>query len=442
VVRVSGPQALAIADALYRTKARRPPATPLSQRPSHRVHHGWLTAPDGRWLDEALVLVMRGPHSFTGEDVVEFQTHGGATVPVAVLEACLACGARLAAAGEFTKRAFLNGRLDLAQAEAVNDLVTATGERALAGALAQLDGALSRQVASVRAEVIGLLARLEAAIDYPDEIEDLPAAEAVDALTRLIQQVDGFLATARQGRIFREGAALAIVGRPNVGKSSLLNALLGHQRAIVTAIPGTTRDSLEEGLAIAGVAFRVIDTAGIRETADPVEALGVARSRALLATADVVMLVVDLSLGAGEVEAELRAAAGDRPLVVVGNKRDLVGPDALVGLRALAAGAPAVAVAALSGEGLPELERLLVEAALGMPPSGAAPTSINARHRACLEAARLGLARALASVRAGLPGDFWAIDLTAAAAGLAEVTGDALAEEVIEQVFARFCVGK
>jgi tRNA modification GTPase len=235
---------------------------------------------------------------------------------------------------------------------------------------------------------------------------------------------------------------LAIVGRPNVGKSSLLNALLGHQRAIVTAIPGTTRDSLEEGLAIAGVAFRVIDTAGIRETADPVEALGVARSRALLATADVVMLVVDLSLGAGEVEAELRAAAGDRPLVVVGNKRDLVGPEALVGLRALAAGAPAVAVAALSGEGLPELERLLVEAALGMPPSGAAPTSINARHRACLEAARLGLARALASVRAGLPGDFWAIDLTAAAAGLAEVTGDALAEEVIEQVFARFCVGK
>ncbi|MDB5098312.1 MAG: mnmE [Cyanobacteria bacterium RYN_339] len=437
VVRVSGPGALAVADALFRTGRRAVPREPLSARPSHQVHHGWLQAADGRWLDEALVLVMRAPRSFTGEDVVEFQTHGGATVPYAVLEACLAAGARLAAAGEFTKRAFLNGRLDLAQAEAVNDLVTAKGERGLAGALAQLDGALSRQVATVRADVIGFLARLEAAIDYPDEIEDLPAGEAIDGLTRLLQQVDGFLATARQGQVFREGARLAIVGRPNAGKSSLLNALLGHERAIVTAIPGTTRDSLEEGLQLAGVPFRVVDTAGIRETLDPVEVLGVARSRDLLATADVVLLVVDLLAGVGAVERELAALAGDRPLVVVGNKCDLA--DA-AGLDTL--GAPHVAVSATTGAGLPALQALLVAAALGMPAAQASPTSINARHRACLEATRASLTRALASVHAGLPGDFWAIDLTAAAAGLAEVTGDALAEEVIDQVFARFCVGK
>jgi tRNA modification GTPase len=443
IVRLSGPEALDIADALFRTAARERPRVRLSARPTHRIHHGLLQAPDGAWIDEALVLVMRAPHSFTGEDVVEFQTHGGATAPHAVLAACLIGGARLAAAGEFTKRAFLNGRLDLAQAEAVNDLVTARSERGLAQALGQLDGTLSRQIAGLRDEVIGLMARIEAAIDYPDEIDDLPAARAREALEELIASVDAHLATARQGQIFREGATLAIIGRPNVGKSSLLNALLGRSRAIVTDVPGTTRDVLEEGLELSGVPFRVVDTAGIRETTDIVEALGVARSRSLVESADVVVLVVDLQAGLHPDEQVLRDMMGARSLVVVGNKVDAA-PAFQAGLMlpGLAAGAPWVAIAATTGSGLHELQTLLVETTLGMPLVAVSPTTVNARHRASLLLARGALANARASALAGMAGDFLAIDLAQAVSALREVTGDALAEEVIEQVFARFCVGK
>lgn len=439
IVRLSGPDALAIADALFHTAERQKPKTPLSRRPSHRVHYGWL-GHEGRWLDAGVVLTMRGPHSFTGEDVVELQTHGGATAPRAVLEACLGLGARLAAAGEFSKRAFLNGRLDLAQAEAVQDLVDARSERALESALAQLDGALSREVAGLRDAVIALMARIEAAIDYPDEIEDLPADEALGLVGELLSRARAWLATARPGEIFREGATLAIVGRPNVGKSSLLNALLGRERAIVTDVPGTTRDVLEEGLSLSGVPFKVVDTAGIRETHDAVEAMGVARSRALVGSADVVMLVVDLAAGVQAAERALRLEVGDRPLVVVGNKQDLA-PDTR-SLAQLADTAPWVAVSAARGTGLDALATALVETALGMPVSRVSPTQLNARHRAALARAEASLASAHASAEAHMPGDFLAIDLAAAAQALAEVSGDVLADEVIDQVFARFCVGK
>lgn len=444
IVRVSGPGAIAIAEALYRDSNRRVPRTPLSERESHRVHHGWLVRPEsGEVLDEALVLVMRGPRSFTGEDVVEFQTHGGTTVLHAVLDACLREGARLAAAGEFTKRAFLNGRLDLAQAEAIHDLVTAKTERSLSQAVNQLEGGLSRGVRALRSSVIDLMARIEAAIDYPDEIDDLSADETVPWLDRLRADVNGYLATAQEGHVWREGASLAIVGRPNVGKSSLLNALLRRERAIVTDIPGTTRDVLEETLSLQGVPFRVVDTAGIRETQDVVEAIGVARSRETLVAADVALLVVDLAAGVQPEEVELRAEVGDRPLIVVGNKRDLLaGADPLAVLAPLAAGAPVVAVAAATGEGLGELERLLVTTALGRPVGEVSPTTVNARHRQALERAQTALTRAHESACAAMPGDFVAIDLKEAVAAMGEITGDAIAEEVIEQVFAQFCVGK
>jgi tRNA modification GTPase len=444
IVRVSGPGAVAVAEALYRDTNRRVPRRPLGARESHRVHHGWLVRPEsGEVLDEALVLVMRGPRSFTGEDVVEFQTHGGTTVLHAVLEACLREGARLAAAGEFTKRAFLNGRLDLAQAEAIHDLVTAKTERSLSQAVNQLEGGLSRGVRALRGSVIDLMARIEAAIDYPDEIDDLSADETVPWLERLLAEVNGYLATAQQGHVWREGASLAIVGRPNVGKSSLLNALLRRERAIVTDIPGTTRDVLEETLSLQGVPFRVVDTAGIRETQDVVEAIGVARSRETLVAADVAILVVDLSAGVQPEETALRAEVGDRPLIVVGNKRDLLaGADPLAVLAPLAAGAPVVAVAAATGEGLGELERLLVTTALGRPVGEVSPTTVNARHRQALERAQTALMRAHESACAAMPGDFVAIDLKEAVAAMGEITGDAIAEEVIEQVFAQFCVGK
>lgn len=443
IVRVSGPQAIPIADALYRTAGHTRPAVPLRDRESHRIHHGWLARPEtDELLDEAIVLVMRGPKSFTGEDVVELQTHGGTTVLHAVLDAVLAQGARLAAAGEFTKRAFLNGRLDLTQAEAIQDLVTAKTERSLSQALHQLDGALAKSVRAMRASVIDLMARIEAAIDYPDEIDDLPADETIAWLDRLVAEVQGHLATAHQGHVWREGASLAIVGRPNVGKSSLLNALLRRERAIVTDIPGTTRDVLEESLSLQGVPFRVVDTAGIRETADVVEAIGVERSRKTLAEADVVLLVVDLAAGVQPEERELAAEVGDRPLVVVGNKRDLLpeGADPSGVLAALAG--PSVAVAAATGAGLADLERMLVERALGAEAAAVSPTTINARHRQALERAKASLVRALDSARAVMPGDFVAIDLKEAVAAMGEVTGDAIADEVIDQVFAQFCVGK
>lgn len=442
-MRVSGPGAIALAERLYRTPGRKPPRVPLGRRESHRVHYGWLVDPERETpIDEAIVLVMRGPRSFTGEDVVELQTHGGPAVLHAVLDCCLREGARLAAAGEFTKRAFLNGRIDLAQAEAIQDLVNATTERSLSQAVHQLEGELSRSVVRMRRRVVDLLARLEAAIDYPDEIEDLPAEALVGWIDELLTEVEGYVATAHQGHVWREGAALAIVGRPNVGKSSLLNALLGRERAIVTPIPGTTRDVLEESLNLQGVPFRVIDTAGIRETADVVEAIGVERSRASLAEADVVMLVVDLAAGVEPEDRALRALVGDRPLVVVGNKRDLAGPEAAAMLAPLAAGAPAAAVAATTGEGLGELATALVTTALGAPLATVSPTTVNARHRQALESAKAALARARESAAAAMPGDFAAIDLKEAIAAMGEITGDAIADEVIDQVFAQFCVGK
>ncbi|HEY9720571.1 MAG TPA: tRNA uridine-5-carboxymethylaminomethyl(34) synthesis GTPase MnmE, partial [Oscillatoriaceae cyanobacterium] len=349
-----------------------------------------------------------------------------------------------AAAGEFTKRAFLNGRLDLTQAEAVNEVVNAQSERSLSQALTQLGGGLSRAVAAIRKRLVDLLARLEAAIDYPDEIEDLPQAQAIAWLRELRDEVAHHLATAHQGHIWREGATIAIVGQPNVGKSSLLNALLRRERAIVTDIPGTTRDVLEEALSLQGVPFRVLDTAGIRETQDVVEAIGVARSRASLAEADVVLLVVDLAAGVGAPERELRDEIGDRPLVVVGNKRDLLasGVDPQEILQPLAEGAPAIVVAAATGAGLGDLESEIVTTALGVPLAAVSPTTVNARHREALERARDSVARALESARDNLPGDFLAIDLKEAIVALGEITGDAIAEEVIEQVFAQFCVGK
>jgi len=441
IVRVSGPEAVAVAECLFRSPAGRVPAVPLGAAGSHRAHVGWLVDPttEAR-VDQALVLVMRGPRSFTGEDVVELQTHGGAAA-TRVLELVLAQGVRLAAPGEFTKRAFLQGRLDLAQAEAVADVVDARSERALSLALAQLEGRLSRDVAATRAALVGLLARLEAAIDFPDEVEDVAPDEAVALLAGAHGDVGAVLATAHEGEVVREGVALTIVGRPNAGKSSLLNALVGRERAIVTAVPGTTRDVLEEGLVLGGVAFRVADTAGIRETADPVEAIGVARSRAALAAAGVVLLVVDLVAGVGELELALAAEAGGRPLVVVGNKLDAWGgPGDAAGVLAALPGRP-VLVSAATGEGLAALRRLLPEVALaGL--EAPSPVAINARHRQCLARAHGHLAEALGSARAGLPADFLAIDVKAAIAALGEVTGDAITEDVIEEVFRRFCVGK
>lgn len=441
IVRLSGKGAFALADALYRTPAFALPGAKTAERPSHRALYGWVVDARGERLDEVLLLAMHGPRSFTGEDVVEFQTHGGPVVLQALLSACLAGGARLAAPGEFARRAFLNGRLDLAQAEAIGDIIEAKSERGLALALAQREGGLSRAVAEARAEAIAVAARLEAAIDYPDEIGDPGPAELEEALTALLERLRGFMATAHAGRVMREGARLVLVGEPNVGKSSLLNALLGTERAIVTDVAGTTRDVLEEGVAWEGVPFRLLDTAGLRETEDAVEAIGVSRTRRAISEADVVAAVVDLTRPGGPLPPEVLEALGRVPVVLAGNKLDAAPPEAELA----AWGGPfagRVRVSARTGEGLAGLRAALAEAAVGSSGAVLPPWAVNARHQAALRQAEAAILDALEAARGAMPLDCVAIDVQAAVAALGEITGDALVEEIVEEVFERFCVGK
>ncbi|MBV8062662.1 MAG: tRNA uridine-5-carboxymethylaminomethyl(34) synthesis GTPase MnmE, partial [Nevskia sp.] len=341
IVRLSGPEALAIAAGVLRRRAGDGAGEPLSLAdvPSHTAHYGLVVRPGSdEILDEVLALVMRAPRTFTGEEVVELQGHGGPLVLQCVLQAVLQAGARLARPGEFTQRAFLHGRLDLTQAEAVLDVIHSKTGAGLRAANEQLMGHLARPIEALRQRLIWLQARLEAAIDYPDEIDDLPAAEMAGLLAAARAEIERLLATAAAGRIWREGVPLAIVGRPNVGKSSLLNALLRQDRAIVTDIPGTTRDLVSEATALGGIPVKLVDTAGIRSSQDLVETLGIERTYQAMADADLTLIVIDVSDPHPE-DGALVARAPSR--LVVYNKSDLY-PNA-----------HGLAVSALTGEGIP-----------------------------------------------------------------------------------------
>lgn len=441
IIRLSGPESLEIAQALFRRPGERPLDPPLAEGTGRSLHVGRIVDPGaGETLDEVVMLVFRGPHSYTTEDVVEIQCHAGPAVMQRLLVAVLARGARLAAPGEFTKRAFLGGRIDLTQAEAIADVSSARTERALAAAVGQLEGRLALATVALRDPVKLLLAELEASIDFPDEIDPPPEARMRETLGGLIDEAGRLLSTADGGRLLREGASLAIVGRPNVGKSSLLNALLQAERAIVTDIAGTTRDVLEAGLAIKGVPFRVLDTAGIREEgADVVERIGIARSKEALAEADVRLVVLDAGEGLGPEDAEiLEIARAAGPTVVVVNKVDRH-PDAVI---PLLEGVSTLRISAATGAGLADLEQAIYDLTLGAALSPIASVAINARHQSALARASESLHRALESVSHRMPADFVAIDLRAAMEALGEITGEDLKEEVIDHIFARFCVGK
>lgn len=442
VVRVSGPYALACALTLFRR------ATPLPDPPrSHHSYYGWVIRPtaagepDER-LDDCLLTYFRAPHSYTGEEVVELACHGSDLVLRQVLRGLLAAGAVPAEPGEFTQRAFLNGRLDLAAAEAVIDVIRARTDAALRVATGQLGGRLSREIAGLRATLIELLAEIEVAIDFPDD-EEPPADAAVAARAAAVRErAAELLRTADAGRLYREGAALVLAGRPNVGKSSLLNALLGEERAIVTATPGTTRDVIEESLNLRGIPVRAIDTAGLRETVDPVERLGVERTHAQVAAADLVVWVVDASEGLTDADRALASGLADRRVVVAANKVDLGDRLELADLRSVVGEAvPVVWVSAQTGEGLPKLEETLAETLRG----GAAPESIwvsNVRHEARLQQTVAALDRAREAAEAGFHQAAVALDLRLAAEALGEITGETVTEDTITQIFARFCVGK
>lgn len=439
IVRASGRDALTCARELF----RRPEGARLPEAPrTHHATYGYVVRPGTEEkLDECVLTYFAGPHSYTGEDVVELACHGSNLVLATLLNALIAAGARLAEPGEFTRRAFLHGRLDLAAAEAVIDVIRARTDAALRVATGQLSGRLSREIADLRHALITLLAEIEAAIDFPDDVEPPTDKELAARAEQIRARAEALLRTADAGRLYREGAALVLAGRPNVGKSSLLNALLGEARAIVTDVPGTTRDVIEESLNLRGIPVRAIDTAGLRETTDTVESLGVERTRAQLAAADLVLWLLDASEGLTDRDREIAAELQNRRVVVVANKIDR-GDTLPTGAVSPLPNAPLVRASALTGDGIPELETVIAEALLG---GDLTPDSVwvsNVRHQARLRTAVTALDRAIEAAQAGFDQAAISLDLKLAAEALGEITGETVTEETITQIFARFCVGK
>ena len=444
IVRMSGTRALAIGKACFR---RQKPG----KWQSHRAYLGFVVDPlTNTQVDRAVCTQMRAPHSYTGEDVVEFSCHGSPAVLRRALELLLSQGARLAQPGEFTLRAFLNGKLDLAQAEAVMDVVRARTGRGLSLALDQLEGRLSRQVRDLREEVLGLLARLEANIDFSeDDVPSVPAREVEAAIADTLAALERLLETAQSGALVREGVRAVLVGRPNVGKSSLLNAFLSADRAIVTDIPGTTRDVLEETVDVDGIPLVLADTAGIAATADPVEQIGVERSRASLAAARLVVLVLDSSMPlqpedrsvAAEVE-HLRGANGDQRAIIALNKADKPRVLSQEDVEGLLEGSPVALTSALADDGLRELRGLIGKTLIRQSPPADSAVVTSLRHQAVLEEARDALCEARQAATEDLPADFVCIGLRAALNALGELTGESATEDLLDRIFGEFCIGK
>lgn len=436
IVRLSGPGAHRAAAQVFRPMQR----GALTDAPDRLLVYGTVLGPEGEGIDSGLTFVSRAPHSYTGEDTAELQCHGSPVVLGLVLEALYRAGARPARPGEFTQRAFLNGRLDLTQAEAVIDLIEADSARAVQNAAGQLAGALSRRIGGVYDALTDLMAHFCAVLDYPDEDLDPFRAEGMAAV--LAEQgaaLAALLQTAARGRRLRDGVVCALVGRPNAGKSSLLNALAGYERAIVTDRPGTTRDTVEAAVSLAGLPFRLIDTAGLRASDDPAEQLGVARSRAAMDEADVVLLVCDGTAVPGDEERALLAELGDRAVVVRSKADRPAAWDALPG-------GETVAVSARTGAGLDALEAVLGRRGAALLPAARAGEQglmlTNARQTDAVRRALEAVRRAEEGLGAGLPPDLLLTDVEDALAALGELTGRTVREDVTDRIFSRFCVGK
>ena len=433
IVRLSGPEALVITNKLFMpaNKEWRFPET-------HRLYYGHIKAPEtGQNVDEALVSYMIAPHSYTCQDVVEINLHGGPLVVRRVLTLALFEGARLAEPGEFTLRAFANGRIDLAQAEAVMDVISAGGERALTQAVHQLEGHLSSRVTQIRKLLLDVLVHLEAGMDFPQD--EIPSVDVIDNLDAASEGLCELLTDADSGVLIRQGVRVALAGLPNVGKSSLLNRLLEFERAIVTEIPGTTRDTLEETLVIQGVTFVLVDTAGIAASDDPIERIGVARSRQAMTEADLVLLVVDGHTPPLDEEQlladELAAVAG----IVVCNKSDLTPCyDYVDFLPAL----PHISISALTGDGLVELRQAMLEVTVGAASEGGGALVTNPRHESLLYAALTSVSDALVAAKEALPDEMVAIDVREAVHYLGLITGENADEELLDTIFSTFCIGK
>lgn len=432
IVRLSGSESITIAKILFDSPGRQ-------TWESHRILYGFIRHPETRkTIDEALLLLMLAPRSYTREDVVEFHCHGGIIAVQQVLQLCIENGARLAQPGEFTLRAFLNGRLDLTQAESISDLVGARSPQAAQTALAGLQGKLASPIRQLRATCLDILAEVEARIDFEDDLPPLDEAEIQAQFQQVLAEVTRILATADRGELLRTGLKVAIVGRPNVGKSSLLNAWSRSDRAIVTDLPGTTRDVVESQLVVGGIPIQVLDTAGIRETEDQVEKIGVERSRLAAQSADLVLFTIEAQAGFTEFDRAIYDQVSDRPLILVINKIDLSEvkgelPKAL----------QIVKTAASFNQGIDALETAILNTVqTGKIQAANLDLAVNQRQAAALTRAKIALEQVQVTIANQLPLDFWTIDLRSAIQALGEILGEDATELVLDRIFSRFCIGK
>lgn len=446
IVRISGGEAFAVIDRIFRNKAGKP--VKLSDERSHTVHYGFIYDGDQR-VDEALVVLMRGPRSFTAEDTVEIDCHGGVLMVKKILETVIRYGARTAEPGEFTKRAFLNGRIDLSQAEAVADVINAKNDYALRNSVGQLSGSVSKKIKELRAGILYQIAFIESALDDPEHISlDGFAQRLCAQVGEMTEQVEKLIRSADDGRVMTEGVKTVILGKPNAGKSSLMNVLIGEDRAIVTEIAGTTRDTLEEHIYLQGISLNVVDTAGIRDTEDVVEKIGVDRAMKAAREADLLVYVVDGSTPLDENDREImdfirsNSGQGGKKAIVLLNKTDLeTCVDA--GVLEWETGCPVIPISAKEEQGIgaleQEIKQMFYHGALSFNDE-VYITSV--RHKEALGKARESLEMVKRSVEQGLPEDFYSIDLMDAYEQLGLIIGEAVDDDVVNEIFAKFCMGK
>ncbi|MBF2056527.1 MAG: tRNA uridine-5-carboxymethylaminomethyl(34) synthesis GTPase MnmE [Cyanobacterium sp. T60_A2020_053] len=434
IVRLSGNTALAIAQKIF---------CPLGKASwqSHQVIYGYVINPvTNQTVDEALLIYMQSPRSFTREDVIEFHCHGGIMPVQEVLDLCLEAGARLANAGEFTLRAFLNGRIDLTQAESIAEMVGAKSSQAAHIALAGIRGKLAQPIKKIRHDLLDILAEVEARIDFEDDLPPLDEEKITTDLQSSLTEVQHILATKEQGELLRSGVKVAIVGRPNVGKSSLLNAWSQSDRAIVTDLPGTTRDVVESQLVVKGIPIQVLDTAGIRETDDKVEQIGVKRSRLAVSEADLVLFTISAPDGWTKEDEQIYQDIKDLNVILVVNKTDLAPLTAVNypdGIKAI------VATAVINNEGIRALETAILNSIeTGITQAQDLDIAINQRQASALTRAKVALTQVKETIDNQLPLDFWTIDLRSAISALGEITGEEVTESVLDRIFSRFCIGK
>ncbi|EZI12244.1 tRNA modification GTPase TrmE [Staphylococcus epidermidis VCU014] len=440
IVRLSGPQAIEIGDILYKGKKK------LSEVETHTINYGHIIDPEtNETVEEVMVSVLRAPKTFTREDIIEINCHGGILTINRILELTMTYGARMAEPGEYTKRAFLNGRIDLSQAEAVMDFIRSKTDRASKVAMDQIEGRLSDLIKKQRQSILEILAQVEVNIDYPeyDDVEDATTDFLLEQSKRIKEEINQLLETGAQGKIMREGLSTVIVGRPNVGKSSMLNNLIQDNKAIVTEVAGTTRDVLEEYVNVRGVPLRLVDTAGIRDTEDIVEKIGVERSRKALSEADLILFVLNNNEPLTEDDQTLFEVIKNEDVIVIINKTDLEQRLDVSELREMIGDMPLIQTSMLKQEGIDELEIQIKDLFFGGEVQNQDMTYVsNSRHISLLKQARQSIQDAIDAAESGIPMDMVQIDLTRTWEILGEIIGESASDELIDQLFSQFCLGK